>query len=293
MMLLGYDSKRALIVDILMAMLCFFVFIVYVSSASVAEVDVVTETSTDLVMWTPAATNTFLLSTEETVYYRPQAATRIFDPQYEAVSGVDGFIADPRPQPSFISTWNSRGDPSLDAEYPGKYRNVILIEPGLVVMCNHYKLLVGDAVEFENGYGDIFRRTIVKMTTLGGTVFDDLAIGWLDNPVPVEPCRIFERYLIEDVMGYNGYISALYPLICFDVDRQWCVHEILWYNTTTQLNYPNKVYTEQGDTHFAGESGRPCMAVIKGRYYLVGLFVSANKTLSAVTHERIDYLKGL
>lgn len=259
-----------------------FSAVCYASSA--AEITIIIRQSHDLIEWSPITSNTFISGFSGNAYYNPDIKVLSFDPQEEAVAGVDAFIGDPQLQPTCISVWNSRGDPSMDADNPGKYRNVILIAPEMFVMTKHYRLGVGDFVLWQDGE-DTFMRQVVE------TKFHswmDIGIGWLDKPVPVPPSEVFDPALITP--SVVGYVSGTYPVIGFDCDEEWCVHEIAYYKPTITLMYPNKVYA--GDNHLSGESGRPVFAHIRGHQYLVGLFISINKTLVAVTDDIIEQIKN-
>lgn len=301
MMLTGYDSSNEMIRDMLRAVAWFAAFLcVWAHGAVTNEHDYVTVTayrSDDLVNWEFDHAHTYTDPAWDTRFWRleitnwTEKAIDYTEDQLAMMdasrAGVDAYIADPYRFP-FIAVSNSLGDNRL-SDPAWTYRNPILIDSNVVVMCGHYQLPVGTTVTFEAEDGSMHTRTIVHVETdydHEDGIVNELAVGWLDAPVPVEPVNLMPAWWIRD-----GAYALIYGfcMIWIDHMQQWSVCEVAndqnWFLTVRLSNFFYPAYKR---SPVNGDSGTPLIALINGEAYLAGLWVALPQTISGMTEEAIN-----
>jgi hypothetical protein len=171
-----------------------------------------------------------------------------------------------------MSPWNSTGVTQYACT---------LITPRHVIMAKHVPIAVGATVRFVAADNTVVTRTVtarwLQSTTITG-LYDDLAIGLLDDDVPATIS--FAKCLPPDWETYfgSGYpiVNNLYrqswlPIIFTDKDEQALIAESSSIIHTIGLNPPTiSSRLPYYEIWIPGDSGSPAFFVINGELVILG-----------------------
>ena len=163
--------------------------------------------------------------------------------------------------PKAKSTWAGGSVSSIDLSGVAfdQKQTATLIAPRHVLMAKHYQRKVGDRMVFHDRSGR--PHTALLVAAKNGP--NDIAVGQLDQPVPVRPYRV-----LSPRADYGTLLKGV-PVVTTNHKRHVFCHEITQVSASGWVSFgPGKVPGVAGNL-VVGDSGNPSFLLVNGEPILI------------------------